>query len=201
MRTPGDLPRTIVVATDPVCGMQVDEARAVDAGRVSSHGGERYFFCNPRCKTRFDADPAAVLRGDRTAAEDAGGAAPAAPTVREYVCPMHPEIVRDEPGSCPICGMALEPRDRRRARGGDEPRARSTCSDASWVSGALSVPILALAMGDMLPGASAARALGPRLARWLQLALATPVVLWGGCAVLRARLAIGRAPAARTCSR
>ena len=101
-----------------------------------------------------------------------------APTTRtEYVCPMHPQIVRDAPGSCPICGMALEPRT---VTGDEENAELKDMTRRFWVSVALSVPLLAFVMGDMLPGQPLRHALSGRLMAWLQLVLATPVVLWGG---------------------
>src|SRR5881628_1765294 len=101
-----------------------------------------------------------------------------APTTQtEYVCPMHPQIVRNAPGSCPICGMALEPR----TLTGDEENAElRDMTRRFWVSVALSVPLLAFVMGDMLPGQPLRHGLSSRLMAWLQLVLATPVVLWGG---------------------
>ena len=160
---------------DPVCGMQVDEAGARAAGRVSRHGSATYFFCNPHCKTRFDADPTAALRPP-------AHLSPAPPPVgaasTDYVCPMHPEIVRATPGTCPLCGMALEPRIPRVLDLPDPELAAMRLR--LWVGTVLTVPLLALAMGDMLPGASVHHALGARMVAWLQLLLATPVVLWGG---------------------
>src|SRR5947208_4521387 len=101
-----------------------------------------------------------------------------APTTRtEYVCPMHPQIVRDAPGSCPICGMALEPRT---VTGDEENAELRDMTRRFWVSVALSVPLLVFVMGDMLPGQPLRHALSGRLMAWLQLVLATPVVLWGG---------------------
>jgi Cu+-exporting ATPase len=96
----------------------------------------------------------------------------------EYVCPMHPEIVRSEPGSCPICGMALEPREVTL----DEPPNPELVSMTRrlWVSAALSIPLLILAMGDMLANGVFSRMLGAHPVAWIQIALATPVVLWGG---------------------
>ena len=106
-------------------------------------------------------------------------AAPSAPSVKtEYVCPMHPEIVRDEPGSCPICGMALEPRVVTL-----EEEANPELLDMRrrfWFSLALSLPLFLLAMSDMLPGQPLQHRFSPQLLNWVQLALATPVVLWGG---------------------
>jgi Cu+-exporting ATPase len=101
-----------------------------------------------------------------------------APTTRtEYVCPMHPQIVRAAPGSCPICGMALEPRT---VTGDEENAELKDMSRRFWVSVALSVPLLVFVMADMLPGRPLRHGLSSRLIAWLQLVLATPVVLWGG---------------------
>src|SRR2546428_2771186 len=107
--------------------------------------------------------------------EPVGAPEPAART--EYVCPMHPQIVRSAPGSCPICGMALEPRT---ATGDEENAELKDMTRRFWVSVALSVPLLAFVMGDMLPGQPLRHGLSSRLIAWLQLVLATPVVLWGG---------------------
>jgi Cu+-exporting ATPase len=106
-------------------------------------------------------------------------AAPLAPSVKtEYVCPMHPEIVRDEPGSCPICGMALEPRTVTL-----DEEANPELVDMTrrfWVCVVLTAPIFLLAMSDMIPGRPVQRLLPAKLLNWVQLLLATPVVLWGG---------------------
>ena len=106
-------------------------------------------------------------------------AAPSAPAVKtEYVCPMHPEIVRPEPGFCPICGMALEPRTVTL-----EEEANPELVDMTrrfWVGVVLSAPIALLAMSDMIPGQPVQRIVSPRLLSWLQLVLATPIVLWCG---------------------
>ncbi|MEA2658927.1 MAG: P-type Cu+ transporter [Candidatus Binatota bacterium] len=106
-------------------------------------------------------------------------AAPAAPSVKtEYVCPMHPEIVRPEPGACPICGMALEPRT---VRLDDEPNPELVdMTRRFWVGVILSLPIAFLAMSEMIAGQPLQRSFSPRLLNWLQLLLATPVVIWGG---------------------
>src|SRR6266496_6402492 len=106
-------------------------------------------------------------------------AAPAAPLVKtEYVCPMHPEIVRPEPGACPICGMALEPRTVTL-----EEEANPELVDMTrrfWIGVGLSAPIVFLAMSDLIPGQPMQRSFSPHALNWLQLLLATPVVLWGG---------------------
>ena len=101
-----------------------------------------------------------------------------APAVRtQYVCPMHPEIVREEPGSCPICGMALESRI---VTGEEETNPELVdMTRRFWISLALTVPIFFLAMSEMIPGEPVQHTLSPRALTWLQLVLATPVVLWG----------------------
>ncbi|MGH9755407.1 MAG: heavy metal translocating P-type ATPase [Blastocatellia bacterium] len=104
---------------------------------------------------------------------------PASPAMKtEYVCPMHPEIVRDEPGACPICGMALEPRVITLEE--EENPELKDMKRRFWVSAALTLPVLFLAMSEMIPGQPIQHALSPRLLTFIQFALATPVVLWGG---------------------
>jgi len=104
---------------------------------------------------------------------------PAFPATKtEYVCPMHPQIVRDEPGSCPICGMALEPRVVTLEE--EENPELKDMKRRFWVSVALTLPVLFLAMSEMIPGQPIQHALSPRLLTFIQFALATPVVLWGG---------------------
>jgi P-type Cu+ transporter len=104
---------------------------------------------------------------------------PASPATKtEYVCPMHPQIVRDEPGSCPICGMALEPRVVTLEE--EENPELKDMKRRFWVSVALTLPVLFLAMSEMIPGQPIQHALSPRLLTFIQFALATPVVLWGG---------------------
>ena len=121
-------------------------------------------------------------------------AAPAAPSVKtEYVCPMHPEIVRPEPGACPICGMALEPRT---VTLGGRSQSRVGRYDAAVLGrrGPERCRSLLLAMSEMIPGQPLQRSFSPRLLNWIQLLLATPVVLWGGWPFFRARLAVHREP-------
>jgi Cu+-exporting ATPase len=151
--------------TDPVCGMQVDPARA--AGR-HAHAGRTYYFCNPHCLERFRTNPEDYLR-------PAPAPAPTA-AAGDYVCPMHPEVVRSEPGSCPICGMALEPRT---APAVEERNPElEDMTRRFWASLVLTVPVFVLAMTDMLPGRLLHVA--PAGQGLLEMALATPVVLWGG---------------------
>ncbi|MCU1270329.1 MAG: Lead, cadmium, zinc and mercury transporting ATPase [Acidobacteriaceae bacterium] len=103
---------------------------------------------------------------------------PTALTKTEYTCPMHPQIVRDQPGTCPICGMALEPRTVT-ATEEDNPELRDM-TRRFWISVALTVPLLVIAMADMLPGMPVQRVFPGAWLPWIELLLATPVVLWGG---------------------
>lgn len=146
---------------DPVCGMEVEE----EAGALTStYHGKTYFFCGPSCKKRFDADPEATLNP---------GEPEPAPDGAKWTCPMHPEIVRDSPGSCPICGMALEPMEP--TAGQDNPELRDMAR-RFWVSAILTFPIVALAMGPHI----GLHLLEGKASSWTQFALATPVVLWCG---------------------
>ncbi len=153
---------------DPVCGMRIDPA---DAAAVREHEGHTVHFCSESCAKKFDADP-----GRYAAPEQAPAAPVAAGTL--FTCPMHPEVVQEGPGNCPICGMALEPKEASAKEDSDPELAGMTRRFA--VSAALSAPLLLIAMGDMLPGAPVSRFIPHTLAPWIQLALATPVVLWGG---------------------
>jgi Cu+-exporting ATPase len=165
---------------DPVCGMTVVPEKA--AARIE-HAGNNYYFCSTGCAERFSREPAKVLTGPGIVgmhhASDSveHGAVPrSASDVREirYTCPMHPEIVQFAPGSCAICGMALEPMDAF-AEVGADPEYDSMLRRL-WVSAALSLPVLLIAMfGDAfhLPISARAR-------NWIECALATPVVVWGG---------------------
>jgi Cu+-exporting ATPase len=156
---------------DPVCGMMVDPAASPHR---AVHAGDTYHFCSRSCRERFIADPTHYL----TPVPAATASSPAAAVGTQWTCPMHPEIVRDGPGSCPICGMALEPMT---PSAGDaaNPELRDM-TRRFWVGVALSLPLLALAMGRDLAPAAFAALIAPRPAVWLELALATPVVLWCG---------------------
>ena len=160
---------------DPVCGMSVRE----DSPHQHENAGTQYRFCSAGCLTKFRADPERYLNPPAIPAPRMDAAAPPGPAGSgSYTCPMHPQIVRDGPGSCPICGMALEPRTVTL-----EDTANPELDDMTrrfWISVALTAPLLGLAMGDMLPGRPVERALGGTLAAWLQLVLATPVVVWAG---------------------
>ncbi len=177
---------------DPVCGMMVDPEKA--AAKLE-HAGKTYFFCSSRCTERFAKEPVKFLAAPGSAGmEHAPGAQnqaahgqPSTFTGRppessgsfaresvRYTCPMHPEIVQIGPGTCPICGMALEPMDVF-AEVEADPEYDSMLR-RFWVSAALSLPVLLLAMfGDLL-----GMKLAPSVRTWIEFVLATPVVLWGG---------------------
>ncbi|WP_217571664.1 heavy metal translocating P-type ATPase [Mesorhizobium sp. GbtcB19] len=158
-------PEIHLTATDPVCGMSVD--RAV-AKHFSRHEGQGFYFCSAGCKGKFDADPAKYLAG-RPEPQPM-------PKGTQYTCPMHPEIVRDKPGSCPICGMALEPMGVPTGDEGPNPELVDF-TRRLWVSAVLSVPLLIIAMAPML-GFSFETLIDGRTKTWAELALASPVVLW-----------------------
>jgi Cu+-exporting ATPase len=153
---------------DPVCGMDVDPN--VSKHRAD-HGGKTFHFCSGGCKAKFEADPARFLAGDGEKAEEA------VPEGAVYTCPMHPEIRQIGPGSCPICGMALEPA-LVTADSGPNPELADMIR-RFWIGLALAVPIVLLEMGGHLFPALPLIA-PPAASAWIQLALATPVVLWAG---------------------
>jgi len=190
---------------DPVCKMLVLPSSA--AGKYE-YEGETYYFCAVGCLNKFRQNPGPFLEevsdsgGSREHTPDAGERqgvssskfqvsssseqtlnmepgtrnAPQPQAAEEYTCPMHPEIIQIGPGSCPICGMALEPKVISLEDVEDPELAYM--ARRFWISVVLSVPVLALAMGEMVPGFQ--QLLSPRVSVWIQFVLATPVVLWGG---------------------
>ncbi len=195
---------------DPVCGMNIDpESAAV----TYEHEGKTYFFCNPYCLEKFKAEPAKYLTGapaiphkeseprldakenvyicpmDPEVRQQGPGScpkcgmaleplSPVTPTTRmRYTCPMHPEIVRDEPGFCPICGMTLEPI----TVTDEEVNEELVDMTRRFKIGlALTIPLVFLAMSDLIPGQPVQQVISTRILKYIQLVLATPVVLWGG---------------------
>ena len=154
---------------DPVCGMTISPDAAV--GQVD-YKSQRYYFCSDSCVKQFKADPERFL--NPAPAAPPGGPADMA---REWTCPMHPEIVRDGPGSCPICGMALEPRV---ATLDDSNPELEEMSRRFWWSAAITVPIMAFMISEFVPGHPLQRAVPHGYLNPILLALASPVVLWGG---------------------
>jgi Cu+-exporting ATPase len=150
---------------------------APDAPLQHVHAGRTWRFCGRRCLERFQAEPERYLAPKAPDATDAGDTRPTGAT--RWTCPMHPEVVADRPGACPICGMALEPLVPVADEDASDPELASM-TRRFFVSVALSVPVFALAMGEMWPGNPLAHALPASLRNALQLALATPVVLWCG---------------------
>jgi len=193
---------------DPVCGMKVGD----DSPHHLEHAGRSFYFCSSHCLHKFQADPAqypesvgvnaAPADHVKPAAPAAGGytcpmhpevrqatpgscpkcgmalepVAPVAAAAVEYTCPMHSEIVRSEPGDCPICGMALEPRN----APAEDHAELDDMTRRFWVSTALALPVFLMAMvTDLLPQAMPA-SISMLTVQWIEFALATPVVLWGG---------------------
>lgn len=201
-------------AIDPVCGMTVS---AKTAAGSFEYNGQTFYFCSKHCLAKFQNDPEAFLNkpaapvivqpvgiqrpksSERTArftcpmhpevqASKPGSCPkcgmalePATVTVPkqkiEYTCPMHPEIVRDAPGSCPICGMALEPRTV--SLEDEENPELKQMSRRFWVCAVLSIPLLLIGMSELIPGAPFDKLMPMDVRGWIELALATPVVLWG----------------------
>ncbi|MDZ4109825.1 MAG: heavy metal-binding domain-containing protein, partial [Brevundimonas sp.] len=154
-----------VKAVDPVCGMTVDPATAAHR---SAHEGRDYVFCSAGCRTKFVAEPDRYL-GERPQP------APVVPGAI-YTCPMHPQVRQEGPGSCPICGMALEPETVTA-----EAPVNHELIDFTrrfWVSLVLTLPVFALEMGGHLTGLM--MRIPGQTSNWIQFALATPVVLWAG---------------------
>ncbi|MEP6920839.1 MAG: heavy metal translocating P-type ATPase [bacterium] len=202
---------------DPVCGMTVNAEAA--AGSYE-YNGDTYYFCSTHCLDKFRKDPEPFLNRSTTqrvsqpigilrepkvslasvaqtytcpmhpeVRQDKPGSCPKcgmglepvsviAPQQKiEYTCPMHPEIVRDAPGNCPICGMTLEPRTVTLIEENEELKSMQR---RFWASVFLTVPLFVIGMGDLIPGGLLQRLVPPTVLPWLQLVLASPVVLWGG---------------------
>jgi Cu+-exporting ATPase len=162
---------------DPVCGMKVDPDRAAES---VEHEGQTYHFCSDGCAERFRENPDKYLdagnRSEQSKRSVSNSHQGDSQTI--YTCPMHPEVEQRGPGECPKCGMALEP------AGGysgeeEEDGELKQMMRRFWVSLGLAVPVLILAMGPMV-GIPVDQWLGHRIANWLELVFATPIVLWAG---------------------
>ncbi|MBD3641572.1 MAG: YHS domain-containing protein, partial [Marinobacter sp.] len=154
------------LATDPVCGMSVDPHTAEHR---SQHQGKTWYFCSNGCLSKFEENPERYL-GDEQKPDE-----PVAPGTI-YTCPMHPEIRQEGPGDCPICGMALEPEQVSLDDGPSEELRDMT--RRFWIGLVLTLPVLVLEMGGHLTGLD--HMVAPQTSNWIQLVLATPVVLWCG---------------------
>jgi Cu+-exporting ATPase len=155
----------VPTAIDPVCGMTVK----LNAGKPSlKYKGEELHFCNPKCHDRFEADPWFYLSGNNKKKKKQ------VPEKALYTCPMDPEIVQEGPGTCPICGMALEPM----SGTSDEPNHELIdFTRRLWVSAGAAIPLLILTMGPMI-GLPVRQWIGEQISLYLEFLLATPVVLW-----------------------
>lgn len=203
-----DHEQSIVAVRDPVCGMKIEPSKAAAS---ALHNGTTYSFCSHGCAAKFDADPEKFSGKNATAppaVKPSGGVAteytcPMHPEVKrpgpgtcpkcgmalepatialpvaqvEYTCPMHPEVVRSGPGACPICGMALEPREITSEEVNPE---LADMSKRFWISVALAAPLLALMVSELLPSKPLQHALTATVRAWIELAFASPVVLWCG---------------------
>lgn len=156
------------LATDPVCGMQVTVATSK---HCLGHAGQTFHFCSGRCREKFAADPAGYLT-------PALQSLPDAPQGTIFTCPMHPDIRQEGQGSCPICGMALEPL----VATADVPVNHELIDMTRrfWIGLSLAVPVAALEMGDHVPWLDLHRIVPDQISAWIQCALSTPVVLWAG---------------------
>lgn len=152
------------MSKDPVCGMTVDPAQAP---YKFVHQNQQYLFCSQHCFESFKQNPNKYL-SPTTQSEPVSSAV-------EYTCPMHPQIIQDHPGNCPICGMTLEPKNIEAKVDDSEYRDMRL---RFWIGACFSIPVLILAMGEMVP--ILGRIIPINLSRWLQLILSTPVILWAG---------------------
>ncbi|WP_370647429.1 heavy metal translocating P-type ATPase [Polymorphobacter sp. PAMC 29334] len=161
----GKAAESAATVTDPVCGMAVDPAKTA---HHAEHAGQTYHFCSAGCLTKFVANPNAYL-GDKPTPE------PTRTTGAIWTCPMHPQIRQEGPGTCPICGMALEPEEPSLDDGPNPELVDFT--RRLWVAGVLAVPLLAISMVAEMLGI---HVVSPASSPWIQLALSAPIVLWAG---------------------
>ena len=161
----GKVSEGAATVTDPVCGMTVDPAKTA---HHAEHAGQTYHFCSAGCRTKFVANPNAYL-GDKPKPE------PTATPGAIWTCPMHPQIRQEGPGTCPICGMALEPEEPSLDDGPNPELVDFT--RRLWVAGVLAVPLLAISMVAEMLGIDV---VSPAASPWVQLALSAPIVLWAG---------------------
>ena len=171
-----------MTARDPICGMNVNTA--APRGGTFDHDGTTYYFCNPRCRENFSANPLQYLSpreeplAPTVVPSIAIAATTATATATKYTCPMDPEIVREVPGPCPKCGMALEPMV---ASANDEENPELVdMTRRFWISLAFTTPTFVLAMSDLIPNAPLAHVISPTAMTWAEMFLAAPAVIYGG---------------------
>jgi heavy metal translocating P-type ATPase len=152
------------MAKDPICGMTVDEATVLHAER----NGQMFRFCSEHCRKKFLSAPATAKHEEK----------PQGKTM--YTCPMHPEVQQDHPGDCPKCGMALEPKMVTVDTDDEENAELRDMTKRFWTGAALTLPVFVLAMAHLIPALGKQPWLNGEVSRWLQFALATPVVCWAG---------------------
>jgi P-type Cu+ transporter len=173
--TPTHATTSATAVVDPVCGMKVDPDNA--AGSFE-YQGKTYYFCSTHCLHRFRENPESFLNpAPQAPIGITRQPKPVAPD-QKYTCPMHPEIVRDGPGSCPICGMALEPLTVSLDQ--EENPELIDITRRFWIAVGLTIPVFALGMSDLIRGQPLQQLVSMRALQWVQLILATPVVLWCG---------------------
>jgi P-type Cu+ transporter len=170
---PVEPPAAETTLRDPVCGMSV----APTSGHRHEHEGREYVFCSAGCLEKFKRDPGKYVHdGSGTPLEPV---VPAPTSSAEWTCPMHPEVTRSEPGSCPICGMALEPRTLTADQSDENPELRDM-TRRFWSSVALTAPLFVIAMGEHVPALDAllSSLISAQARTFVELGLATPVCLW-----------------------
>ena len=156
------------IAIDPICGMKVDEASALRAER----DGKMFHFCCDHCRQKFLATPATAKHEDRPQGE----------TI--FTCPMHPEVQQTHPGNCLKCGMALEPKTVTPGMDDEEPAELRDMTKRFWIGAALALPVFGLAMAHLIPALARQPWVNSDVSRWVQFALAAPVVGWAGWPLL-----------------
>jgi len=157
-------PSGVETVRDPVCGMEVKISAET---RTAEFGDQQFFFCSDNCQNKFETDPWFYASGNAEKVDQR------VQPGTEWTCPMHPEIIRDDPGACPLCGMALEP-----VVPSDEPSEELTdFTRRMWISAAAAVPLVILTMGELV-GLPVRDWIGHRIASYVEFLLATPIILW-----------------------
>lgn len=160
---------------DPICGMTTDSPETYLS---YEHQGETFYFCSRHCLEKFKDAPDNYTAGDSEEPESDASDQREKQTAGVYTCPMHPEVEQDHPGDCPKCGMALEPKTVDPEA--EENREYVFMRNRFWVCAALALPVMLIAMRDFFGLGGLERIFGTTCLHWAELALSTPVVLWGG---------------------